>query len=41
MNFMATTDQKHITHTQKIKRKKYKHNTKECHQISREEIKRK
>ena len=40
MNFMVTTNQKHITDTQKIKRKKYKHNTKESHQITVEENKR-
>ena len=40
MNFMVITNQKPIIKTQKIKRKKPKHNTKESHQITREESKR-
>ena len=40
MNLMVTTNQKPITHTQKIKRKKYKCNTKENHQLTGEETKR-
>ena len=37
---MGTTNQKPVTDTQNIKRKKYKHYTKESHQITREENKR-
>ena len=37
---MVATNQKPITDTQKIQRKEYKHNTKESHQITREENKR-
>lgn len=40
MNFMLTTNQKYITGTQKIKRKQYKHNTKESQQVTREGKKR-
>ena len=41
MNFMLTTNQKYITGTQKIKRKQYKHNTKESQQVTREGKKKK
>ena len=33
---MGTTNQKPVTDTQNIKRKKYKHYTKESHQITRD-----
>jgi len=35
MNFMVTTNQKPIIDTQKIKRKEYKHNSRESHQLTR------
>ena len=40
MTFMVTTKQKTITDIQKIKKKKCRHNTKESHQITREDKKR-
>ena len=40
INLMVTINQKPITDTEKIKRKEYKHNTKESHQIKRKEDKR-
>lgn len=40
MNLMGTTNQISIKDTQKIKRKEYKHNTEESHQITKEESRR-
>lgn len=40
VSIMVTTKQKPIVNTQKIKRKKYKHNTKESPQTTKEESKR-
>ena len=41
VGLMVTTNQNSIIDTQKIKRKEYKHNTKESHQIRKEARKRK
>lgn len=41
MNHMVTTNQKPVTDTQRIKRKKSKHHIEESQQITREENKRK
>jgi len=40
VNPMVTTNQKSIINAQKIKRKESKHNTKDGHQTTREESKR-
>lgn len=40
MNFMVTAKEIPVVDAQKIKRQGYKHNTKESHQISRGESKR-
>lgn len=40
MNLMVTTNQIALIDTQNIRRKKYKHNIKESHQVTREENKR-
>ena len=40
VDLMVTTDQNPVIDTPKIKRKEYKHNTKENHQVRREERKR-
>ena len=40
VSLKVITKQKPIVNTHKIKRNEYKHNTKECHQITKEESKR-
>ena len=40
MNPVVTTNQKPTIDTQKLKRKEHKHTTKENHQITKEEMKR-
>ena len=40
MNFMEMTNQKPTIDTQKLERKEHKHSTKENHQTTREETKR-